>query len=103
MRGYLSEEFVNKRINAILGGLSDTAKLNVKTYEMAIEDVENREFIIEDIMGLMYEESVLATMKREIANETIDAIRRYMDSQLWELIVSLSENEAEEAGEKEEH
>ena len=69
----------------------------IDIYGVAEEDALNRDYIIDDVMGLGSlgggRESVIDRMKREIAEEVFDAIEEYMESQKLQHIVSIMDND----------
>ena len=76
--------------------LSEQQKRLVDVYDMAIEDAENKGFIVDDLMGLGDDADILTKIKREVAEETIDAVVSYLSSQRLEMIVSLLDSAGEE-------
>lgn len=61
----------------------------VSAYKKAIKDASNKEFIIDDMLGLMDDDSILGKMQKEIAEKTIDAVVEYMESCLDHYIIYL--------------
>ena len=76
--------------------LSEQQKRLVDVYDMAIEDAGNKGFIVDDLMGLGDDADILTKIKREVAEETIDAVVSYLSSQRLEMIVSLLDSAGEE-------
>lgn len=65
----------------------------VDVYDFAVGEALNREFIMDDRMGLMTEkDTIIGQMKREIAEEVFDCIEEYLAIQRLELIVSLMDS-----------
>lgn len=61
----------------------------IRMYDYAIEDAGNKEFIIDDILGLDDEEgSIFVQMQREVASKTIDAVIEYLQTKRQEMIVA---------------
>ena len=75
--------------------LKDEDKKLIRYFDFAVETVENKDFIIEDLLGVDGD-STLDTIKREIAEETLDAALEYLASQRMELIVSMMDNYTDE-------
>ena len=71
-------------------------------YDIATQDALNRDFIIEDKMGLFSDGmgTVIDKMKREVAEEVFDAIEEYLDIQRLELIVSIMDNDSSYYGQE---
>ena len=65
----------------------------IDVYDMAKEDALNRDFIIEDKMGLLDDKSIIGRMKREIAEEVFDSIEEYLEVQRLEIIASIMEDD----------
>ena len=76
--------------------LSEQQKRLVDVYDMAIEDAGNKGFIVDDLMGLGDDADILTKIKREVAEETIDAVVSYLSLQRLEMIVSLLDSAGEE-------
>lgn len=76
--------------------LSEQQKRLVDVYDMVIEDAGNKGFIVDDLMGLGDDADILTKIKREVAEETIDAVVSYLSSQRLEMIVSLLDSVGEE-------
>ena len=72
--------------------LSQRNKELVQMYDFAIEDASNKEYIIEDVMGIG-DATIMERMKQEIAIEAIDAVVTYMKAQREELIVSFLDDQ----------
>lgn len=61
----------------------------IRMYDYAIEDAGNKEFIIDDVLGLDDEEgSIFVQMQREVASKTIDAVIEYLQTKRQEMIVA---------------
>ena len=67
-------------------------------YDMAVRDAANKDFIIEDMMGLHSQETktLLGRIKREVAEEVFEKIVEYLAMQRMELIVGIVDNYPEE-------
>ena len=74
--------------------LNKENKLVITSYNFAIEDASNKEYIIEDLLGLLGDDSTMGKIKREIAEETIDAVVEYMESQRDMTLVALLDDQA---------
>ena len=68
--------------------LSAEDKKMIAIYDFAIEDATNREYIIEDMLGLHGDESLTAEITREIANKTLDSVEEYMQWQRRAMVIS---------------
>ena len=78
--------------------LNEDEKKLIAMYDFAIDDAGNKEFIIDDLMGLYSDENedTLIKIQREIASKTIDAVIQYLQSQRMEFIVSWLDSRPEE-------
>jgi len=85
---------IYERLPEIYNKLPKEYKCAVDGYTFAIEDAGNRNFIIDDMVG--NDDSILGQMKAEIANETIDAILAYMETQRQEMILSFFDSMGDE-------
>lgn len=73
-------------------GLKPEDKKFIDAYDMAVQDALNKDFIIDDRMGLALdpnEDGILDGIKREVAEEVFDHIADYLACQRLELIVSI--------------
>ena len=68
----------------------------IDAYDYAIEDANNKAFIIDDMLALMGDDSILGQIKAEVASETIDMVVEYMKSQRDMWMVSMLDNNAVE-------
>ena len=61
-------------------------------YDLAVKDALNKDFIIDDMMGLWMdpeEDSTIDKIRREVAEEVFEHIKQYLTVQRLELIVSI--------------
>lgn len=61
-------------------------------YDLAVKDALNKDFIIDDMMGLGMdpeEDSTIDKIRREVAEEVFEHIKQYLTVQRLELIVSI--------------
>lgn len=72
--------------------LNTEQKIIVDAFDIAVEAVENKEYIIDELMGLRKGSDILDSIRREIAGETIDAVLDYLECNRIELIVGLLES-----------
>ena len=73
-------------------GLKPEDQRLINVYDMAVEDATNKDFIIDDKMGLALdpeEDGILDGIKREVAEEVFGHIADYLACQRLELIVSI--------------
>ena len=64
----------------------------IRMYDFAVEDALNKDFIIDDMMGLMGDDSTIGKIKREVAEEVFENLREYLGMQRMEQIVSIIDN-----------
>lgn len=72
--------------------LHDEDKRLMDYYKYAVRDALNRDFIIDDMLGLDHDEEerpILDKIKAEIANEVFDAIEEYLETTEMENYVSI--------------
>lgn len=61
-------------------------------YDLAVKDALNKDFIIDDMMGLGMdpeEDSTIDKIRREVAEEVFEHIKQYLTVQRLELIVNI--------------
>ena len=68
----------------------------LKMFDFAIEDASDKTHIIDDMMGLMGDDTILGQLKREIAEETIDCVVDYLKLQKYEMELSMLDEQVAE-------
>ncbi len=74
-------------------------KKHLDIYDMAVQDALNKDFIINDMMGLGMdpeEDSTIDKIRREVAEEVFEHIEQYLATRRLELIVSIMDGYPEE-------
>ena len=80
-------------------GLKPEDQKLIDVYDMAVQDALNKDFIIDDMMGLGMdpeEDSTVDKIRREVAEEVFEKIEQYLSIQRLELIVSIMDRYPEE-------
>lgn len=67
----------------------------MQAYDFAVEDALNKVFIIDDMMGLMADESTIGKIKKEVAEEVFEHLETYLKMQRMEQLVSIIDNYGE--------
>lgn len=68
----------------------------IRMYDFAVEDALNKDFIIDDMMGLMGDDSTIGKIKRETAEEVFEHLRTYLEMQRMEQIVGIMDSYPQE-------
>lgn len=74
-------------------------KKHLDIYDAAVRDTLNKDFIVDDMMGLGLdpeEDSTIDKIRREVAEEVFGHIEQYLAIQRLELIVSIMDGYQEE-------
>ena len=78
------------------GALKDEDKKLIDMYDSAIEDAQNADYILDQMDIFKDDKSILTSIRREIALQTLDKVSEYLESQKSMQIVSIIDSYEEE-------
>lgn len=76
--------------------LTEENKKILSAYDFAIEDASNKEFIVGEMLECFGDDSTLGKIRREIAEEAVDAVVDYLKNQREYMLVSFLDSQAAE-------
>jgi hypothetical protein len=78
------------------GALKDADKKLIDMYDSAIEDAQNADYILDQMDIFKDDKSILTSIRREVALQTLDKVSEYLESQKSMQIVSIIDSYEEE-------
>lgn len=78
------------------GALKDEDKKLIDMYDSAIEDAQNADYILDQMDIFKDDKSILTSIRREVALQTLDKVSEYLESQKSMQIVSIIDSYKEE-------
>lgn len=78
------------------GVLKDEDKKLIDMYDSAIEDAQNADYILDQMDIFKDDKSILTSIRREVALQTLDKVSEYLESQKSMQIVSIIDSYEEE-------
>jgi hypothetical protein len=78
------------------GALKDEDKKLIDMYDSAIEDAQNADYILDQMDIFKDDKSILTSIRREVALQTLDKVSEYLESQKSMQIVSIIDSYEEE-------
>lgn len=73
--------------------LHEADKRLLAGFDVAVEALQNREYIIDDVLDFRDEYGTIGKIQREVADRVFDAIEEYLAGERFDLIVSIMDGD----------